>query len=413
MTMKALIEKRNELEAKNKKLAQVFEEAGKDMDMDKVKCLEGNSHAKAEKIKQMNDELTDIGKEVTKLVEVEEAYGATKRRKEDLTKANRIALPGGDGVKGPKGEPIEVKSLGQLFVESKAYKNRDQKISDKIDIELKTLFQQSAGWAPQSIRTGRVVEEALRPIQVIDIFPTGRTGFPSVTYMEETLATNAAVEVAEGGAYPESALKVEEKSSTVKAIKTFLPVTDEQLEDVPRVQSYIDNRLRFFLQQRLDGQLIVGNGAGDNLRGLLNVSGIQSQAKDGDPTPDTVYKGMTKIRLTGRAIADTVIMHPNDWQDIRLLRTADGVYIWGSPQASGPDRIWGLPVAQADSLTENTGAVGDFRNFSELVERRGIIVKISDSHDDYFTKGKQAIRADMRVAVIFYRPEAFCQLTGI
>ncbi len=412
--MKALIEKRNELDKKNKKLAQVFEEAGKDMDMDKVKCLGDNmnSHEKAEKIKQMNDELTDIGEEVTKLVEVEEAYSATKRREEEAKKANRIALPG-DGVKGPKGEAVEVKSLGQMFIESKAYKNRDQGMSDVLDIEIKTLFQQSAGWTPESLRTGRIVESAQRPIQVTDIYPAGNTGFPSVKYMEETLFTNAAAERAEGAAYAEAALKVEEKSATVESIGVSLPITDEQLEDVPRTQSYIDNRLRFMLQQRLDGQTMVGNGTTPNLRGLLNVVGIQSQAKAGDPTPDTVYKAMTKVRVTGRAIADTSIMHPNDWQDIRLLRTADGIYIWGSPSQPGPDRIWGLPVVQADSLTENTGIVGDFRNFSELITRRGIIVKISDSHDDFFIKGKKMLRADVRVVIIFYRPTAYCQLTGI
>lgn len=50
---------------------------------------------------------------------------------------------------------------------------------------------------------------------------------------------------------------------------------------------------------------------------------------------------------------------------------------------------------------------------SELVSRRGIVVKISDSHSDYFVSGKQAIRADVRVALIFYRPAAFCTVTGI
>jgi HK97 family phage major capsid protein len=109
---------------------------------------------------------------------------------------------------------------------------------------------------------------------------------------------------------------------------------------------------------------------------------------------------------------NAVVMHPMDWQDVRLLRTADGIYIWGSPSEAGPARIWGLPVAQSDGLTQNTGLVLD-TSFTELATRRGIDVQVSNSHADYFINGKQAVRADMRVALVVYRPTAICTVTGI
>ncbi|TCO54147.1 capsid family protein [Actinocrispum wychmicini] len=102
--------------------------------------------------------------------------------------------------------------------------------------------------------------------------------------------------------------------------------------------------------------------------------------------------------MTGRALPNAAIIHPNDWQDIRLLRTADGLYIWGSPSEAGP---------------ENTAVVGDFVNFSELSTRRGVDVQVSNSHADFFINGKQAIRADARAALLVYRPTAFCTVTGI
>jgi len=119
------------------------------------------------------------------------------------------------------------------------------------------------------------------------------------------------------------------------------------------------------------------------------------------------------VRVTGRAIPSGVVLHPNDWQAIRLLRTADGVYIWGSPSDAAPERIWGLPVAQADVITENTGLVGDFRGYCQLVMRRGIDVQVSNSHASFFIQGVQAIRADLRCAFPVYRPTAFCLVTGI
>src|SRR5690606_34843391 len=114
-----------------------------------------------------------------------------------------------------------------------------------LDVELKTLMETSAGFEPESTRTGRIVEFATRPIQVTDLIPQTTTSQSSVKYMEETTFTNAAAETAEGSAYPEAALQYTERVSIVRKIPVFLPVTDEQLEDEPQVRGLVDNRLMF------------------------------------------------------------------------------------------------------------------------------------------------------------------------
>lgn len=400
--------------ALQKDLAGIFAEAkdpngGKEIDLKRVKSIKGTTHDIAAHIRELNDKLTEAGKEVDEHRQTLKAAQTALTSDDKYATESSYDLGSGDGS-GPR-----VKTAGDLFVESDAYRLKRGPIGPEanLDINLKTLLTTTAGWAPEVERSGRLVEFATRPLQVAEVIPQTTTGQSAVQYMEETTFTNAAAETAEGASFPEAALAFTEQTSVVRKIPVFIPVTDEQLEDEPRIRGVLDNRLPFMIRQRLDSQILVGNGTAPNLRGILNVVGIQTVAKGADPTPDAIYKAIVLVETTGQAVADTAVINPLDWQDIRLLRTADGIYIWGNPSDAGPERIWGLRVVRAQALTQNTGVVGDFGNFAELAVRRGIDVQVSNSHGTFFVEGKQAIRADLRVALVWYRPAAFCTVTGI
>lgn len=406
MSFPALTEAEGKLKAKQDELGAIFAEAGPDLDLSKVKSVSGaaDSKAVADHIKALNEELGKLGEEAESLRAVQKAAQAAAEREARGEKGT--TEPGSE-----KGGSAPVKDFGEAFLKSEARKTKGQ--MSEIDVDLKTLMETGAGWAPESTRTGKVVDFATRPIHILDIIPQTTTGQAAVVYMEETTYTNNAAEAAEAAQYGEAALALTEQTSPVRKIAVWLPVTDEQLEDESQVRGYINNRLPFMVRQRLALQVLVGDGTAPNLSGILDNANIQTQAKGADPTPDAVYKALTKVRVTGQAMPNATVFHPNDWQDIRLLRTADGIYIWGSPSEAGPERIWGLQVIQEQALTENTGLVGDFANFCELSVRRGVEVKVSDSHSDFFVKGKQAIRADFRTAFVVYRGAAFCSVTGI
>lgn len=395
------------IDEKTKALAKVFEEAGDTVDLSLVKSVDGGKDAVLAFIRDTNTELTDLGKKRDEQKEL--ALAAKRIKGYDPTELDHLFEDGAS-----QDRPRQ-KSFGQMFVESKAgsdLKGHDVEIDFDPGAQIKTLFQTSAGWAAATVRSPRVVLDAQRPVQLVPLVPQRNTSLSSWTYMEETTFTNNAAETAEGGTKPEAALALTERTANVRKIPVWIPVTDEQLEDVEGIQQYLENRLSFMVMQRLDGQMVAGDGTAPNLRGLLNVSGIQTQAKGTDPTPDAIYKAMTKVRVVGQAIPDIVVLHPYDWQDIRLLRTADGVYIWGNPSEAGPERIWSLPVAQVQAATENTGIVLD-SSYTELAWKKGMTIKVSDSHGTYFVENKQAVRAEIRVAWTAYKPDSICTVTGI
>jgi HK97 family phage major capsid protein len=107
------------------------------------------------------------------------------------------------------------------------------------------------------------------------------------------------------------------------------------------------------------------------------------------------------------------VFHPNDWLDIMLTQSTAGEFLFGNPfQGAGPTALFGVPVAQTDAQTQNTGLVGDFANFSRLDDRRGVRVQ-TGYVGTQFTDGKVTLRADMRAAFTVTRPAAFAQITGI
>src|SRR4051812_20605856 len=119
--MSTIVELRGELDAKRETLAKVFEEAGETFDMDNVKSLEGDSAGKAEKIKSMNDEITDLAKrleDVQNLQGMKDSLGAGREVQRHEFQDNGGNGGGNDGRKGREIE--KPKSLGEAFADSDA-----------------------------------------------------------------------------------------------------------------------------------------------------------------------------------------------------------------------------------------------------------------------------------------------------
>jgi HK97 family phage major capsid protein len=410
----SLVEQREQFAAKQKLAAEVFELAqdGKQFDLSRKTVLEKLGATNADdalgKIKALNRECDDLSAKL-QTAELDEIKGSIAHREEERSTPYR-------GAQHPAPAGGEAKSWGRMYAESKEFKASRQSRTDipfQLEIGLKTLFETAAGFPPESVRSGLLVEKATRPIQVLDLIPTFPIGQAAFVYMEETTRTHGAAEKAEGVAYAESVFVWEQKTSPVQKVTDSIPVTDEQIEDEPQVASLLDQRLGFGLRQKLDSQILVGSGTPPALRGLLNVVGIQTFAKGADMGIVAFMKGLTLVRFTGRANPSGAIAHPNDWQDIVLTQDNEGRFMFGNPfQGVAPQSLFGTPVAVSDGITQNSLAIGDFANFSRLDDRRGVRIQTGFIGTE-FTEGKVHLRADLRAAITYTRPAAFVVITSM
>jgi len=405
-----LVEKRQEYDAKHRKLMAVFAEAGTDRDVSKIKSLEGDDSAKLAAIAKMNLELKGLETEIDGLVKMEDAARESDEREKALgTPAGQLPQPQAKG---------EVKDLGHAFAESAAFKafraDPSRNVGIEIPVDLKTTITTAAGWAPQSLRTGLVVPFPRREFRILDIVPMGPTSQAAIVHMEETTRTNTAVEIAESaGAAVEATLAWTQRSQTVENVGVYIPVTDQQLEDVEQVASVINVELTSMLRERIDSQILNGTGVTPLIAGINTTAhaAVQSVVLAGDRL-DAIYNILKRVRVTGRAIPNFIVMHPNDWETIRLMKTDDGLYKMGNPIDAGVERVWGTPVIQTDACTEGSVLTGAFDTWCKLWEKRGVLIEVTDSHGTDFIHFVKEVRASTRVAMTVTRPLAFCWLTG-
>jgi HK97 family phage major capsid protein len=378
-------------------------------------------------IRILNDNLTVYKRRL----EADEAIRQAAQQADDFrqksgTPVSGPTFPPGDDSKKREQNPFAGKSVGEIFIESDSFKRFSAADRRGPAIEIKEIggedwrrslhakaLVSTTEFPIEARRSGTLLQLPERRPVVADLIPQATTNEAAIVYMVETVATNGAAFVAEGGTKPESALEFEERSVTVRKLATVLPVTEELFMDAPAMRGYIEARLGSFMDLAEDAALIDGSGVAPEIPGILNTVGIQTQAKGTDPTPDAFYRAMVKIQTGAFVQPNGIVMHPNDWVDIRLLRTADGLYIWGNPSEAGPERLWGLPVVSTVAATENTGIVADFATSMQIFRRMGVTFAVSDQHSDFFITNKLMLRVEERFAFVVYRPSAICTVTGI
>lgn len=251
--------------------------------------------------------------------------------------------------------------------------------------------------------------------RVASLLPSVATSSPSVTYFRGLTGATSAAPVAEGAAKPESTPSYESVQVSVRKIAHYARATDEVISDFPSFTGMLGTELLAGLIDAENAQLLTGSGAGVNLTGMLNATGILTRARGVDSRMDAVLKAIVDIR-TGSTFSEAtgIILHPSDWQTIRLEKDANGRYLSADP-ISMPDaqKLWGLPAVVTTKMTQGTAMVGNFDLGTRLHMRESPRIESSLGGLTEFTTNVMLFRAEERLALATPRPAALCKVTGL
>jgi HK97 family phage major capsid protein len=239
-----------------------------------------------------------------------------------------------------------------------------------------------------------------------------RTGSNSVEWVKELVFTNnagpqydASPGTTEGALKPESGITFQLNTTAVITLAHWIPASRQVLADAPYLQDYIDMRLRYGLKLEEEDELLNGDGTAGTLNGLVNQATAFSGGATNQTAIDTLLKAMTQARLSFYE-PNGVVMHPQDWTNILLLKDTTGRYLFGDPHTMDVPRIWGKPVVETPSQTQGQFILGAFDRAAQIVDREDASVRISDQHADFFTRNLVAILCEERLALLVTRPAA-------
>jgi HK97 family phage major capsid protein len=317
-------------------------------------------------------------------------------------------------------ERPEVKTLGRQVVESDEVKaflagGRRGKVSVETKAIISALTTDANGSAGDLIIADRrpgILALPNRRLTVRDLLTPGRTNSNAIQYVKETGFTNSAATVSEtaGTAKPQSEIKFDIMTTSVTTIAHWVKATKQILDDVPQLQSYIDGRLRYGLAYVEELQLLMGGGTGTDLNGIYTqATAFAAPAGTGVTSPtmvDTLRLAMLQAALA-EFPATGIVLNPIQWAGIELSKTTDGAYLFANPQGSVQDRLWNLPVVATQAMTTDKFLVGAFQLGAQIFDREDANVEISTEDQDNFIKNLVTIRAEERLGLAVYRPEAF------
>lgn len=316
-----------------------------------------------------------------------------------------------------EGSRMETKSLGQLAAEAvEASGIKRGSVPGKAATD--TIVNPNPGEVEIQ---DRIVAVPNGRLWVRDLFSYENASAPVVGYFR--LTTEGSMDtVAEDGAKPQLSADADLTTVALKKVAGIMKMSDEILEDYPRLASAINSRGRYLKDLAVEDQLINGTGTGADLTGLL-AAGIDTatyaQGADAQAQAEAIFSAAMSIEGATGLAADAVVMNPADYAAIRLSKDGNDQYFGGGyfQNAYGnagdvrlvPD-LWGLSVALTTAVPAGTYLVGAFRAGAAIVGKGGTRVEVGYDGVD-FSHDRVTVRIEERLALEVYVPEAFVAIT--
>lgn len=288
---------------------------------------------------------------------------------------------------------------------------RNKRRTGEIMLKVDDMLQSNSFESTAVVRADKIpgiVFDPDRRERVRDLIASGTTSSNSVTYVYEFAYDDNTDVTTEGAEYKQGDFDLKLATATVRKITAYIMLSEEMLDDVEGLTSYISSRLPSKLKVKEDYQLLYGDGTGINLSGLTtNATAYVDNLADADITRVDILVDAARQVRDDEYQATAMLIHPTDATLIKLTKDDNGNYIhpWIF-LPSGQITLDGIPVVVTTAITAGQFLVGDFKLAAQVFDRKQASLEMSYENEDNFIKGMVTVRIAERLTLCVYRAKA-------
>lgn len=243
-----------------------------------------------------------------------------------------------------------------------------------------------------------------------DVFNSSSVGDNNgntLVYTDQANVNRAAGNIAECAEYPAlSDIDWIEKSCKIEKIGDSIKVCLEAMDDFDFVESEIRDLLITSVDQRVDSQILLGDGVTPNIKGI-SLSASTFAAGDFAleiPTPsmfDLIDVAQSQISTLGLGMymADTALVNPVDLTKLRATKDSTGQWISAPYATDGGLTVAGVRLIENTLVPANEMYVFDSTK-ATVYNRKSLSIQMAFENEDDFDKDLVTIKASRRLTFL-------------
>ena len=311
-----------------------------------------------------------------------------------------------------------VKAAGKNFWEGfkedfstklKEVKNVKGLIGKSFDYELKVddMTQansfESTVVVPIQYQPG-IVYDPDRTEHIRDFIAQGTTNSNMVSFIQEYANTwTNADTTTEGSELNQGDVDLKRVDAAVIKLSVYGILSEEMMEDVDGLTSYLMARLPSKLRNEEDDQIL--NHATYGI--LTKATAYTDALADSDISYYDILADAVRQIRDDEYQATAILLHPQDYTTLILTKDDNGQYVTPYAFMNGRITVVGVPVYQTTAMTQGTFLVGDFKLGAQVFDRRQISIEFTNTNEDNFVKDMVTVRCTERIAICVYRSKCF------
>ena len=257
----------------------------------------------------------------------------------------------------------------------------------------KQPFEIKAGELFTSLATGNVVDPNYisgiksAPYQgdLRAFLPQATTSSDSVV-VNSAVTTNNAAGVNEGATIPTSTNALTATTYNVAKYGHLFSASIEFLEDVEAATQFIVNQIQGGLIEKVNDNVITQVLANDT----AFSAGAFANAIESANEFDVLMVAINQLRL-GNYNPDTILLNPNDFVKMSLLKDTTNTYLRGTTGTSLQENVQGVRIIQSAAITSGDYHVMDTNRFGAWYTKESLRVEIGESGNDFIENQKTVL----------------------